>query len=370
MNKDTQLCKFRAGNGVVITERYVDVPFLNDLELWINERLHPFGRENILKLMKYANIYGIESFVKITKCISLNDCFWAKSVGDNTKWDSVSPYKNKLSRIIADIALENRYTGGSLKSPTPEPATQGNFNKCWRRINGEIYLIKSSHEKWSDMTGNEGYSEVLVNQLERALGYDYYVRYGCLTKVYRGDYEKKYVFTRCKLFTSENVGFLPVCYSFASNKSLGGLYSIFAQLGCSNRYREMLLLDALVLNVDRHYGNFGFLFDTNTLKLTGMAPIFDNNLALLPTTQVKGKTSKEQFTAVQMARPCRFDGSFIELGRLMLHLDDRENGDLRQRLTRARDFQFVRDKQLELLSDERLEFLNKLIHYQIKQILG
>ncbi len=35
-----------------------------------------------------------------------------------------------------------------------------------------------------------------------------------------------------------------------------------------------------------------------------------------------------------------------------------------------RDFQFVRDKQLELLSDERLEFLNKFIRYQIKQILG
>lgn len=132
----------------------------------------------------------------------------------------------------------------------------------------------------------------------------------------------------------------------------------------------MLLLDSLTLNFDRHTGNYGFLFDTNTLEIKCSAPIFDNNLALIPNTQIRGKSDREILDSIRNFRPRTFDGTFVEQGRAILKLDDRENGDLRQRLMRARDFQFIRDKQLALLSDERLEFLNKLIRHQIKQILG
>ena len=33
-------------------------------------------------------------------------------------------------------------------------------------------------------------------------------------------------------------------------------------------------------NTDRHYGNFGFIRDVNTLKFIGPAPIFDNGTSL------------------------------------------------------------------------------------------
>lgn len=45
--------------------------------------------------------------------------------------------------------------------------------------------------------------------------------------------------------------------------------------------RSMLVFDALIYNEDRHFGNFGFLRDNYTGKLTGPAPIFDNGLFLL-----------------------------------------------------------------------------------------
>ena len=45
-------------------------------------------------------------------------------------------------------------------------------------------------------------------------------------------------------------------------------------------FRRMVL-DAVILNIDRHLGNFGVLFDTDTMEIQTMAPVFDNNRSLL-----------------------------------------------------------------------------------------
>ena len=46
--------------------------------------------------------------------------------------------------------------------------------------------------------------------------------------------------------------------------------------------KKMFVLDAVIMNTDRHKNNFGFLIDNRTLEIQGMAPLFDHNLALLP----------------------------------------------------------------------------------------
>lgn len=38
----------------------------------------------------------------------------------------------------------------------------------------------------------------------------------------------------------------------------------------------MLITDYLIGNVDRHYNNFGFIRNVNTLEFTGVAPIYDS----------------------------------------------------------------------------------------------
>jgi hypothetical protein len=46
------------------------------------------------------------------------------------------------------------------------------------------------------------------------------------------------------------------------------------------RLDEMLILDFIIVNSDRHFNNFGVIRDTNTLKLLDIAPIFDNGTSL------------------------------------------------------------------------------------------
>ena len=45
-------------------------------------------------------------------------------------------------------------------------------------------------------------------------------------------------------------------------------------------YIRMIFLDALIANPDRHTFNFGLMRDRSTGMLTGLAPLFDHNMAL------------------------------------------------------------------------------------------
>lgn len=56
----------------------------------------------------------------------------------------------------------------------------------------------------------------------------------------------------------------------------------FEKLGSGDAFRRMCILDALTFNPDRHYGNFGVLFNTDTMELISMCPVFDNNRSLFP----------------------------------------------------------------------------------------
>ena len=43
----------------------------------------------------------------------------------------------------------------------------------------------------------------------------------------------------------------------------------------------MLVFDAVILNEDRHFGNFGVLRDNRSGEIISPAPVFDNGLSLL-----------------------------------------------------------------------------------------
>ena len=46
-------------------------------------------------------------------------------------------------------------------------------------------------------------------------------------------------------------------------------------------YSDMMVFDSIIINRDRHLGNFGMLVDNNTGEYLKPAPIFDNGYSLL-----------------------------------------------------------------------------------------
>ena len=57
---------------------------------------------------------------------------------------------------------------------------------------------------------------------------------------------------------------------------------------------NLIAFDYLIQNSDRHYGNFGFLRDANTLAFKGMAPVFDNGNSLWYMDLTQNMRFKEQ----------------------------------------------------------------------------
>ena len=49
----------------------------------------------------------------------------------------------------------------------------------------------------------------------------------------------------------------------------------------AKEYVEMIYLDTIVFNVDRHTKNYGLLRNVETGEVIGLAPNFDNNIALI-----------------------------------------------------------------------------------------
>lgn len=83
-------------------------------------------------------------------------------------------------------------------------------------------------------------------------------------------------------FTNEQYGFAPTYKCIGVEAGIAQTLQYFSSIGSENAFRRMLVLDALIVNTDRHKGNYGILFQTDTLQPIKMAPVFDHNQSLLP----------------------------------------------------------------------------------------
>ncbi len=69
----------------------------------------------------------------------------------------------------------------------------------------------------------------------------------------------------------------------------------------AEQYLEIIWLDTICYNMDRHTENFGFLRDIHTGEIVSMAPNYDNNIALISRGYQSG-TSREHDGIIRFFR--------------------------------------------------------------------
>ena len=124
----------------------------------------------------------------------------------------------------------------------------------------------------------------------------------------------------------------------------------FEKLGSGDDFRRMCVLDALIFNPDRHYGNFGVMFDTETMKPMRMCPVFDNNRSLFPDLDQDQLEHPDWY--LERCRPIR--------GLL--------TPEIRSDLKNLLGFQFHQHQAITA-PQERLDALSAIVNRQIKAIL-
>lgn len=277
MNKDNPILKFDMDHISEMQHDISNIQPISDvlplqlnlsyLKSWIETRKAPKHRAHIKELLEKYNCDSLEGFIKVTHALSLNDTFWIKGENEELKWSEVSLYQNDFDEVIAKIAFEGGHPSNKRNSPSPEFSTDGAYAKCWIRENEKISLIKAGSKD-----GVEPYSEYYASQLSKllckdAVSYDIVVYHNKITG-------------KCSIFTSESEGFLPV-WKFADGRNHNDMMRFYSSIGCEQQYREMLILDALILNIDRHGGNHGVMIKNDTQEVLKMAPVFDHNRSLL-----------------------------------------------------------------------------------------
>lgn len=123
---------------------------------------------------------------------------------------------------------------------------------------GYMKTIQSNYNKaGSQLRAIEPFSEFFTSQIAAVVCPDS-VRYDL--EVYHDQ-----LVSKCDLFTSENIGFANASRIFGQKQRNVDLLEYYEKLGSGDTFRRICVLDALILNPDCHYGNFGDLFNTDTM---------------------------------------------------------------------------------------------------------
>lgn len=241
---------------------------------WIDDRQIAKHRTSIKRLMAELGIDNRHGFINMVRCVSLTDTFWMRRTDSGLSWHDVSLYSNSFDDVVARIAFDGvGMYGRQFSSTSPEFGTSGSFDKCWVREEDGPYLVKRGSSGYAN-AGFEPYSEKLCADILEVSGIRHVPYELC-------NYHGKLA-SKCPLFTSEEHGFVPAVRMFNRGFGIDDVLRFCADHGGEDLFREMVVMDAVCVNVDRHAGNYGFMVNNNTGEVEGMAPLFDQNMALLP----------------------------------------------------------------------------------------
>ncbi|MBQ3106108.1 MAG: hypothetical protein IJC51_01340 [Eggerthellaceae bacterium] len=163
--------------------------------------------------------------------------------------------------------------------------------------------------------------------------------------------------SKCPLFTSEDVGFVSAHRFFVHRFDIDDMLEFSAKHGAEDAFREMVVMDAVMANVDRHAGNYGFLVDNDTGEVLRMAPLFDHNMACLP--MMMAQDDFDEY--VSMIGP-KIGNDFIAVARALL------TPAIRAKLIDLKDFEYT-DPGLDYPA-WKLDAVNRLKDHMVKAILA
>ena len=335
-----------------------------DLELtdegvykWLRHRTIPVNRAYVRNFLSKCGLSLNRplNIIKVSKGLSLNDCYWIVEEGFDGTFAKYNLYDNRFSQILANIAFTGY--GSSVRSSLmsrPEFTTTGMLPKCWRRNNGKILLYKGGTSGASN-TGMEPYSEYYAAQVAQAMGINA-IPYN-LSK-WKGE-----LCSYCELFTSKDYSFVPVG-RIVKTGGMPAVRAYYEKLG--KKYvaalNDMLVLDALIYNTDRHYGNFGFLVDNKTNKIAAPAPLFDHGNSLF---NFAGRDDLESYEKLSQYAdtllPCVYDDYVGEAKTVLTKAH-------KDKLRGLLNFKFKKHPRYNL-PDERLKYLEKKVQERARLLL-
>ena len=305
MNKYTKVGKImfdNASNTVVeileeIHPEYAPLECFKDNKLnadcisaWFKSRGIPSWRDGLYNLLDNLGIENKDILLNKAFGLSLTDQYWMNPVGKPMDWNDINFFTNDFnSHEFVEACFENKvFKKGAVDLFTPNNTSDGMLKKAWIvDENKKRCLLKGSF-KQMDL---EPFCEVLASMVAESL------------QVNHVDYTINIIsnkpLSNCECFVGQDTELLSA-FSILWNQGIDlkkenavDVYNKYVKTleehgitDVKEKLAKMYVLDYLIVNKDRHLGNFGVIRDVATLDWIDIAPVFDSGQAMYSQSKI------------------------------------------------------------------------------------
>jgi len=262
---------------------------LND---WWASRSIPASRENIQTALYQMNL--LQATELLSKCygLSLSDQYWIKQVNSELEWANINFFENSFSRDVGNILFGHEPDDSErLNFMSPDNTSDGWLRKKWVILDNKRFLMKGGSGPYQQEPFNELIACALMKRLEIS-----HVPYTLTAS-------ENLPFSLCETFITPQTELIPAWRVIQTlrrdnrDSEYSHLLSSAETLNIPSvvpALEKMLVLDYIIANTDRHYNNFGFVRDAETLEWHGVAPIYDSGTSLWHDMQFVGRLPKSR----------------------------------------------------------------------------
>lgn len=260
--------------GVPIKKGIVDRKAFND---WWTDRSIPASRSGIRDALETLDIVSTKMLLVRCYGLSLSDQYWICPEGTNLTWNEINFFENAFSDDIGDVLFGVKKKDNAFDFSSPDNTSDGNLKKRWKIIDGKRCLVKGGSTPFRQQPFNEAIATGIMRRLDiphipYTVIWDQGVPYSVCEDFITGDTELIPAWRIMQIqkqdnSTSRYQHFINCCEAL-------GIHDIIPYLD------QMIVLDYIIANEDRHLNNFGAIRNAETLEWLGMAPIYDSGSCL------------------------------------------------------------------------------------------
>lgn len=192
----------------------------------------------------------------LEKCLglSLSDQYWVCPKDSGITWERVNFFENTFSGDVGNILFDQTASGNPVSLMSPDNTSDGWLKKKWKIIDDKRCLIKGG----SGATQQEPYNEVLASRIMDRLDIPH-VKYSLLV-------EDDYPYSVCEDFITPETELISAWHLMQTSRKPNHISIYQHYINCCEEngvseirkaLDQMIVLDYLLVNEDRHLNNSG-----------------------------------------------------------------------------------------------------------------
>ena len=264
---------------------------LNNFYYWCASRVLTLDRKYAKEILnaigaKQATTDRDRASIAISyKALSLTDVYWIAAPNEKKTFEEISLYTHSLSNSFADVSLCGKQITAqneellSNQDAAGDIATNGVAPKAWIRENNKFYLMKDGDERDVD-------AELLASKIVDCFNVSH-VSYT------QDQFDNRKV-SKSEIITNEDTSIVSMEYIdiYCANHDMDTEQFVLKKDAYA--FYMMNIVDYLIGNSDRHWGNWGFWVDNKMNKLLKLHPLMDFNKAFTNYSSIEGGKCQTQ----------------------------------------------------------------------------